>query len=705
MVSGRIKFGTLSDYFNAIYKKHKIAPGDPPPNIPSLSGDFFTYADRDDHYWSGYYTSRPFQKVLDREMEHQLRGAEILFFLVSRYLKIHDGSKFPLIEFMQSLVNARRNLALFQHHDGITGTSKDVVVDDYGDRLLTAMMEMKRLTTESITFLMMKEKSKYSYSKEKPMFNVDEKREKHFSIPERSVLKISDTPQSVIFYNSLAHKRDTVVSVYVDSPFVIVRDPRGKIIPSQIDLFWTDRDSVSTDVYKVSFVMAIQALGICQYTIEKTHKLSTKKAVPSEITFYNSNMNMEHSSSVFTIKKSPSKPFSLENYYMKAGFSQATGLLQNITFKAEGITHPVSIKFVTYGTRKSSEKSGAYLFLPDGEGREVTIVDPFIRVIQGTVVSEVSVFVENVEHVVRLYNSPGADSLSLDIYNIVDIRDKLNFEMAMRVCSDIKSEDNSFHTDLNGFQMHRRKTYSKLPLQANYYPMPTAMFVENSQKRLNILSGQSLGAAYLKPGEMEVMLDRRLNQDDSRGLGQGVLDNKQTPNKFRLLLEIRKISPLLEMKNQVKPLSLLAHLTSLHLIHPLYVSPRNPDSSNIDLQLLPSFSSTLDGSSSGLTCDVHLLNLRTLQNKDDDPSLKFVPQNSAALILHRFSFDCDFPNLGLSCTIGNGKVDLNSLFKDIKLKDIRSTSLSLLYESNSSLSQSHLFIKPNDISAFKITPY
>ncbi|XP_029656883.2 alpha-mannosidase 2x-like [Octopus sinensis] len=128
-------------------------------------------------------------------MEHQLRGAEILFFLVSRYLKIHDGSKFPLIEFMQSLVNARRNLALFQHHDGITGTSKDVVVDDYGDRLLTAMMEMKRLTTESITFLMMKEKSKYSYSKEKPMFNVDEKREKHFSIPERSVLKISDTPQ------------------------------------------------------------------------------------------------------------------------------------------------------------------------------------------------------------------------------------------------------------------------------------------------------------------------------------------------------------------------------------------------------------------------------------------------------------------------------------------------------------------------------
>lgn len=51
------------------------------------------------------------------------------------------------------------------------------------------------------------------------------------------------------------------------------------------------------------------------------------------------------------------------------------------------------------------------------------------------------------------------------------------------------------------FQMQRRKTYAKLPLQANYFPMPTAMFVENNSRRFNILSGQSLGAAYLKPGK------------------------------------------------------------------------------------------------------------------------------------------------------------------------------------------------------------
>ena len=67
------QFGTLTDYFNALRGRSGVQDGNLPQGYPTLSGDFFSYADRDDHYWTGYFTSRPFYKRLDRVMEYTLR--------------------------------------------------------------------------------------------------------------------------------------------------------------------------------------------------------------------------------------------------------------------------------------------------------------------------------------------------------------------------------------------------------------------------------------------------------------------------------------------------------------------------------------------------------------------------------------------------------------------------------------------------------
>lgn len=52
--------------------------------------------------------------------------------------------------------------------------------------------------------------------------------------------------------------------------------------------------------------------------------------------------------------------------------------------------------------------------------------------------------------------------------------------------------------------MIRRQRFLKLPVQANYYPLPAAGYIQDDKARLTILSGQPLGAASMAPGQFEV---------------------------------------------------------------------------------------------------------------------------------------------------------------------------------------------------------
>ncbi len=109
-----------------------------------------------------------------------------------------------------------------------------------------------------------------------------------------------------------------------------------------------------------------------------------------------------------------------------------------------------------------------------------------------------------VMHTVQILNSPEIDGRSVSISNLVDItRQSGNKEVAMRIHTSVENPSNTFYTDDNGYQMVKRQTYSKLPLQGNFYPMPTSALIQDTNHRVTLFSGQPLGVASLRQGESE----------------------------------------------------------------------------------------------------------------------------------------------------------------------------------------------------------
>lgn len=103
-------FSTLTHYFDSVVNN----------DVPTLEGSFFPYSDREKDYWTGYFNSRIFYKGYDRKLEATIAAAEKLCPDEDLHLE-------------------KQALALFQHHDGITGTAKSHVVQDYYNTMKTAV--------------------------------------------------------------------------------------------------------------------------------------------------------------------------------------------------------------------------------------------------------------------------------------------------------------------------------------------------------------------------------------------------------------------------------------------------------------------------------------------------------------------------------------------------------------------------------------
>lgn len=715
-LNAEAKFGTLDDYFRTLREEadriNYSRPGEigsgQVEGFPSLSGDFFTYADRQQDYWSGYYVSRPFFKAVDRVLEQTLRATEMMVALLLGYCQRAQCEKLPM-SFAYKLTAARRNLALFQHHDGVTGTAKDHVVLDYGTRMHTSLQDLQIFMSKAIEVLLgIRER----YDQNLSQFEPEQVRSKYDAQPVHKVINVHEgTSQSVVIFNPLEQTREEIVMVIVNRPDITVLDSNWTCVQSQISPeLQHGKSKIFTGRHRLHWKATIPALGLQVYYIANGF-VGCDKAKPVKLKY--SSDNSFSCPTPYACSKIEGDVADIRNRHQILSFDVRHGLLQKISH-INGSQNVVEEEIDMY----SSQGSGAYLFMPNGDAHPITEAGGLMVISKGPLMEEAYSYPRTawerspISHSTRLYNGNNMiqEFLIEKEYHVELLSHNFNDrELIVRYKTDIDNK-RIFYSDLNGFQMSRRETYDKIPLQGNYYPMPALAFMQGSNgQRFSVHSRQSLGVASLKDGWLEIMLDRRLTRDDGRGLGQGVLDNRAMNVVFHILVE----SNISSTSNSIsKPLtlspSLLSHLTGAHLNYPLhaFISKKPQE---LSVQPPPRSFSPLAGS---LPCDLHIVNFKvprpskySQQSPDDS---RFV------LILQRRYWDSSYCRKGRSqcVSVVDEPLNLFSMFKGLAILNAKATSLNLLNDDIGMLGypeqledvsqDGQVTIAPMEIQAYKL---
>lgn len=106
-------YSTPSEYINAL-KEQDV-------EWPVRTDDMFPYADSEDNYWTGYFTSRADKKKQERQVASNFHSSTKLY--AQELLKADVSSEMEqeILDKKYSMMDA---LGIMQHHDAITGTAK-----------------------------------------------------------------------------------------------------------------------------------------------------------------------------------------------------------------------------------------------------------------------------------------------------------------------------------------------------------------------------------------------------------------------------------------------------------------------------------------------------------------------------------------------------------------------------------------------------
>eukprot|EP01122_Echinamoeba_exundans_P006391 TRINITY_DN1785_c0_g1_i2.p1 TRINITY_DN1785_c0_g1~~TRINITY_DN1785_c0_g1_i2.p1 ORF type:complete len:816 (+),score=182.94 TRINITY_DN1785_c0_g1_i2:502-2949(+) len=476
-----VKYSLLSDYFDAVSAV---------PNVqwPVYSGDFFSYDDNDNSWWSGYFTSRTELKGFVRKGEAYMRSFDIALASASLGAAVSSSD-------FASMTVLRSAMAQAQHHDAVSGTEKDFVATEYQNHIQLGMDKCEPILERSIAQLVRSDPSApaLSFTNDSSMIY--------------TVVGHAGLP--VVVYNSLGVPRTEMVRVGVNTTGVFLLDASGQSVPHQV--MPNSDPSDTKNPFVLYFQANVPALGFTVYFIEMYCANSVTADASCD--------------SVRAATVLPVKDFvpAISNGLIQVNMSASTGRMSSITNIQQSLTVQADQNILAYESYAGpGQASGAYIFRPVGPASPITSQQPQTTVVQGRWVQEIrQQFTPWAFQTIRLTN--GAPW--------VEVESRLgpipgNNEVITRFSTNIANQQVIF-TDDNGWEFQKRSYQGKeaLPIPASHFPtLYSSYMTAASAPHFSVSSDRSRSASSQGNGQLELMMHRRMLQDDGRGVDEALDD-------------------------------------------------------------------------------------------------------------------------------------------------------------------------------------
>ncbi|OWM66454.1 hypothetical protein CDL15_Pgr013671 [Punica granatum] len=439
---------------------------------PLKTDDYFPYADNPNAYWTGYFTSRPALKGYVRMLSGYYLAARQLEFLVGK------RSAGPTT---YSLGDA---LGIAQHHDAVSGTAKQHTTNDYAKRLAIGATEAEEVVNDAVSCLV----SNKSGQCQTPTLTLS---------------------QVIVAYNPLGWNRTDIIRIPVNDMNLVVEDSSGSSIETQymeldnvtINLrnFYTQAYLGTSPTKVPKYWLLIQAslppLGWNTYFVSKASAEGKNKRRFGMYSGQQQNDTIE-----------------IGQGNLKMLFSSNTGQLVQMYNIRTGVYVPVQQSYLYYSSSTGD-------------------IDPQVplKVVRGPLVDEVhQQFSSWIYQVTRLYKDKEHAEVEFTI-GPIPVEDGVGKEVITKMTANMAT-NRVFYTDSNGRDFLKRVRDHRQdwplnvtqPVAGNYYPINLGIYTTDQKSEFSVLVDRSVGGASIKDGEVELMLHRRMLQDDARGVGEAL---------------------------------------------------------------------------------------------------------------------------------------------------------------------------------------